>query len=222
MGGTILKISGGEIFIWTVFREKTFTFIKVHEDNIKQKILDEDKRAMFKINQDYGLGGFKEAKLRNYKRLSQIIGTNIDLKEVLLNESELISKIKQELCDLKKQYYPEYVGVPIGIGNHVDHIIVREVALAVFSANSVIFFYEDMPYSVNKEWYQNGIKYMLARYLLIEQRIYMTEKFEGKKRLIECYQSQITKRDQRLMYKYFGACSDELGMYERYWIMNKL
>lgn len=48
---------------------------------------------------------------------------------------------------------------PMGIGNHVDHVIVRNIALTLQSKNTTVLFYEDFPYVVHagREEAQNKI-----------------------------------------------------------------
>lgn len=53
----------------------------------------------------------------------------------------------EELCD---KFLPSEVIAPLAVGNHVDHRLVRDAALAVVDTN-ILRFYEDRPYSFVRE-----------------------------------------------------------------------
>jgi len=59
------------------------------------------------------------------------------------DKTQLLAHLTQRMQQLPAT---QELVVPLGIGNHVDHQLIRIVAEAVFSQN-VIYYYEDYPYA---------------------------------------------------------------------------
>jgi hypothetical protein len=47
--------------------------------------------------------------------------------------------------------------VPLGIGNHVDHLVAFEVGLGLNEAGYEVYFHEDFPYALNKQEYHKRL-----------------------------------------------------------------
>jgi LmbE family N-acetylglucosaminyl deacetylase len=81
-----------------------------------------------------------EALLRGYQTLREVFSTpwgEDPIREILL----------ASLQDLLDEERPSVVGIPMGLGNHVDHILVRDEAmLAVSGLGLQAFLYEELPY----------------------------------------------------------------------------
>lgn len=87
--------------------------------------------------------------------------------------------------EIYNQYTPQWIGIPMGIGNHIDHVLVRDMVISQIEKG--IFLYEDMPYSSNKLWVQKTLDYMNKKYKLSMHKIGFSHddlqaklKFKGK------------------------------------------
>ncbi|MXO86530.1 PIG-L family deacetylase [Altererythrobacter aurantiacus] len=59
---------------------------------------------------------------------------------------DVVMPLVKELAALVASYRPDLVYGPIGIGGHVDHLVVRE-ALEAISTNQTLILWEDYPYA---------------------------------------------------------------------------
>jgi len=87
---------------------------------------------------------------------------------------------------------------PMGLGNHIDHLIVRDAALALLREGFSVGFYEDLPYAADVSE-NNVLEYSVQLGLLageelmlsaIETDIAIQEKID----LLSCYRSQMDSR----------------------------
>ncbi|MFW5709238.1 MAG: PIG-L family deacetylase [Chloroflexota bacterium] len=86
----------------------------------------------------------------------------------------------------------ETVYIPLGVGRHVDHVIVRQWALDTFSNKTVrIIYYEDYPYSSNEQALAAALDEFNV--LMREKLIFLDEAdFAAKVEAAAAYQSQIS------------------------------
>jgi hypothetical protein len=61
------------------------------------------------------------------------------------DDETLILKATALLEDVVRRAKPRHLYVPLGIGGHVDRLLVHEVALRTFQAGRDLFFYEERP-----------------------------------------------------------------------------
>ena len=218
MGGNLCEMSAADTFVSTIFSNKEFFLKKRTDGEIRKVVLAEDQMAMKLANVQYEWVGLEDAKLRGYKRLSDMLGEKVVWNNILLEEKLLLQKVKEYMYYLNEAYLPEEVYIPLGVGKHIDHVIVRELAIEIFD-NSRIRFYEDMPYSTNEKWYYDGTTEMRHRLGLKKIKKHFT-KVEKKKKLIECYVSQLQIRDKNRIFAYQENNNDEHGYYENFWVEN--
>jgi LmbE family N-acetylglucosaminyl deacetylase len=85
---------------------------------------------------------------------------------------------------------------PLGVGQHVDHLIVRNWALELKKQNPAlaVTFYEEYPYSETGSAVDRALDYYREREIALEmETIPLTEaQVEAKLRAIACYRSQIS------------------------------
>ena len=88
---------------------------------------------------------------------------------------ELKKKLTSELKKIAAKYNAHSVFAPMGIGNHVDHVLVREAVKDMNMKNT--FYWEDYPYNV-------GLKLEEKNSLIFEPD------WEKKQKLIRMYKTQ--------------------------------
>lgn len=76
---------------------------------------------------------FKDAKTRGYKRLSNIFGNYFELQDLPYQERSLFDKVQKAIRSVCDSWKPQWVGIPIGSGFHIDHVITREAAITVYN-----------------------------------------------------------------------------------------
>jgi len=82
--------------------------------------------------------------------------------------------------------------VPLGMGNHVDHLVVREATLS-FAATIPTAFYEDLPYAAETEdaGLREGLKPVLVDGMGSLLRGPYSDPVEFKRRIVALYGSQL-------------------------------
>lgn len=87
-------------------------------------------------------GELPEAPHRGYDSAAALFGP-------LLPEIEVRMQLFQWVTSLLRHHEPRALVSPLGIGNHVDHILIKETAER-FDAHKVpVYFYRDLPYAGN-------------------------------------------------------------------------
>lgn len=218
-GGAMYDMNLKDVKVSTIFTRKLFHLKKIEKENIYKIVLDEDKAAMAMTGVKYEWADFEDAQLRGYKRLSAILGGEVVWEENIIKNDIIYNRMNEYMNSLNEMYMPEEVYVPLGIGNHIDHIIVRNIAVDVFQLSSIVF-YEDMPYATNEKWYEAGIREFYTRFGGRQVKKYFAD-ISKKMKLIECYDSQLMIRDKERMLKYQEDNKDENGYYEKFWVMDK-
>lgn len=113
--------------------------------------------------------------------------------------------------------------VPLGVGHHVDHQIVRDWGLAIHNRSPAlaIRFYEEYPYVRQRQAVQTALTALPNREFTIETQMLTGDDIAAKIRAIACHQSQINTfwEDRSAMeYDVRETFSIGDGMYaERYW-----
>ena len=97
-----------------------------------------------------------EEKQFAYRRNAEVIFLNYADSSITMHKSieetnKMNNRIKQDIQNLIKDYYPCNVYAPIAIGWHVDHINLRDIAVHLFKTNRLLvnklYLYEDLPYT---------------------------------------------------------------------------
>lgn len=85
-------------------------------------------------------GELPEAPHRGYNSAAALFGP-------LLPEIDVRKHLFEWTTHLLNQYKPIALLSPMGIGNHVDHILVKETAEHLNIAEVPVYFYKDLPYA---------------------------------------------------------------------------
>ncbi|MCM3444723.1 PIG-L family deacetylase [Metabacillus halosaccharovorans] len=118
-------------------------------------------------------------------------------------EDNIINKLEFKFSELIKSNLNSVFFIPLGIGNHIDHIIVRDTFNDVFSHienQSDLIGYEEQPYS-----------FLRTNYITVpvEREIIIPINMDIKKKLVKNYSSQILYVDDFLtsLEKYCNSLS---------------
>jgi LmbE family N-acetylglucosaminyl deacetylase len=232
-GGTIAKYvaEGDNIIICTVFTksitpEGEFAISCQTNKNIPQNIdylllrRKEDESFAKIIGAKKFWLDFPEAPYRGYsssiKMFSGIQSTDNDIFFAIY--SRIINLINQNPFE---QYY-----FPAAIGGHVDHLIIKNIAINLLENNLItntLYFYEDLPYAIRGHKADDFFNKYTKKYVDIEQ--YIKVKLSG----ILAYKSQIEFQfgTKEKMYKDITEYAHKValqigqnGWYESFWKAN--
>jgi len=136
--------------------------------------------------------------------------TKLDMKEV----QHLVSTIKVEYDGF------DLIFAPIGLGTHIDHLVVRNAALELLRDGFPIVFYEDIPYAADlslKEITEHikeleSLSGQQLDYYCIKTGISVEEKVS----LLSCYRSQIDSRTESRVRSHANRI-DSKTVVERVW-----
>lgn len=221
LGGSILRFRSHHIMIWDVFTNKKFNVLNINDLNAQKLILKEEYEAIRCMHVNCVLGDLKDAQLRGYKRLSEIVGVPVDVGCLIKKEQNVYREIKEKFKEILNEWRPNVIGIPMGVGYHIDHILSREAVLEIQKRHDFkIFFYEDLPYAHNEKWLKDALEHLQRRMKIKEFKIQVDTYFKEKEALLRIYKSQIKDRDIRLIKQYMMSF-DEPCAYERVWIPDK-
>ena len=85
-------------------------------------------------------GAFTEAPHRGYHSPKELFGP-------ALPTDELENVITSWFLELAQTFKPSAILCPVGVGDHVDHILVRKFAQTSFKSELPLFFFKDQPYA---------------------------------------------------------------------------
>lgn len=205
-----------DIYIWDVFTVKKYNKAMMNCDETTENVRKEE----FEVWKNSGIhivyDNFVDAQLRYHCRASQVMDGNVLLKKAWREEREILNEIGNKYLRLIRQIRPRYVGIPLGIGQHIDHLIVRKLVLEVEGSHR-IFLYEDMPYSMTKKWYEKAYKEMIQTMCVTEYTFFFSIDDICKKIcLLKKYESQFTPHEIKLIEQYISR-----KKFERIWIVKK-
>src|SRR3989344_4554149 len=142
----------------------------------------EDVRAMKLLDVEWKHLNYVDGWYRIFKNAPIYNGEELFTGKISEVEFDLLEEIRNSL-----RVYHEYdhVCIPLGIGRHTDHVIVRNVAESMFNHRK-IDFYADFPYAYQ---YKNWSFSALYKLLFLKRSF---KKFSPWKRIVlDCYASQI-------------------------------
>lgn len=145
----------------------------------QNKRIAEDKAAMQLLGFSYINLGLNDAKFRN----QHVVHKN---NSFIRNPNKTDTKIKKELRKIfNKLPKSEIVLVPLGLGNHVDHVLIKNMALDCLGKLE-IYFYVDQPYALHlKNW-----KISHLRSILVMKKI-ISKPNKKRSASIKLYKSQL-------------------------------
>jgi LmbE family N-acetylglucosaminyl deacetylase len=183
------KDEGEEIKVIDIFSISNFGFMRREKmaDQIK-KITRIRKSEESEVSRLAGTTteywNFPEVFVRGHRQWDVALGE----KERILKRT-LFGKIESAIKKLSaSEFY-----FPLGIGNHIDHIMVFQtgLALTIRHPHLRIKFYEDLPYAGYHKFRDNyGQNFHRKNILLRSELIDITKYFEEKLKICDLYTSQ--------------------------------
>lgn len=157
-----------------------------------QKYLIEEEKAFWNY-QNVCQGKilqYKDGPLRETYDIHSAIGSSATAEEIVKKEIDLYEKIEQEIDFALKSADYSMVILPMGIGNHVDHILVREAGISCCINNGVDFLlYQDFPYAL---LYGDDLAWVDSEYIQYKRtRVDISDFIDDKIDSIRIYQSQL-------------------------------
>ena len=224
LGASILKHRGRKIMVWDIFTIQSYTLLHNTDEEAKERILIEEDMFREKSGVSVLLEELPDAYLRGYKRLSNILLSNCDIIESNEKELEIVDHMEKRMNELYQQLKPKCIAIPLGVGAHIDHLIVREGILNWYRTlreieKPQIFFYEELPYSMNSEWLKNAMEDLQQRNLYLEPYYSAIDEYIDEKILMaNFYKSQIKEKESEQFGNYAKSMNPE-HVYERIWML---
>lgn len=208
-----------EFHIINIFGRKDFTLYNdfAHNKIESDFVHKEEKLAWLLLNIQNGTFlSFKDAAMRQFEPNRSIINSNLDSKAIIDSEKKLFEDIFSHIHELIRTITPNYIFCPLGIGRHVDHILVREAVLANQNLYKKLYFYEESPYVISFDKIREINEIEIKNQKKLKKRkINITNKISKKRKLLNIYASQLKKFQINAMIRHSQA--NDRHYYENYW-----
>jgi LmbE family N-acetylglucosaminyl deacetylase len=187
LGGTLLQdFFHGPSLMVTIFTKSNFSpCIKIPGPEEISKIRHlEDVEFAGRLEIKFQSFGFSEPPLRGYSRRDIFANNNPASDPIYTEVYHALSKlIRSSECEL--------VVSPMGLGNHIDHIITCNVCCRIARENNIrIIFYEDLHYASQLTFKQIKVRANSISPYLQPRKINITPKFNDKIENIKLYKTQ--------------------------------
>ena len=172
----------------------------------------EDVRAVSRVSTD--------VRIRSLGLLDAPLRLSLDFRELFRPENatllsfSFIDNLAQQIAHFSRG---GLLLSPLGLGNHVDHLAVRQAALAA-SHNKRVSFYEDLPYAIWTD--ENSLRQKISEIAgelntRFEPRVIRSSSaFVRKRAAAATYSSQITREEASSIARF----SAKYGGGERIWV----
>lgn len=144
IGGTLLQnFFNRPILMVTIFTKSNYSpCIKISGSEIISKLRHlEDIGFTDKLEMGYQGLNFDEPPLRGYSRMGIFTNNNP-------NSDPIYTEVHNSLLKLIKSYPCDLIVSPMGLGNHIDHIMLCDICCRIAKENNIrIVFYEDLQYA---------------------------------------------------------------------------
>ncbi len=130
-----------------------------------------------------GLHGLRKAIADVFPEFGHVYPTyrwNVISGVISKYDNSLMDSIKKSLESLISSHQKFVVFCPLGIGNHVDHVVVNKCCQEVFDD---IIYWSDFPYSTKDDKHDN---------LKIEEKFRWSQRGDQKRQLVQGYKSQFS------------------------------
>jgi LmbE family N-acetylglucosaminyl deacetylase len=215
VGGSLLKKAFPPPYkAVTVFSKSAyspFSSAKLSPEEATRVRKDEDRAYFSSLGIDVIHLDLPEAyQLRGYTSLKSIFEVRQSIDDPIFNDAA--EKIHQTMAS----FSGGYLVMPLGIGNHVDHLIVSDACLSTGPRWRRIY-YEDLPYATS---------YPLSRIAKIAYSLDHTAKpsfvelrheIQQKLRNLQLYQSQVSGHELGVVANYATRVGRGKGSFERLW-----
>lgn len=196
LGGALLQdYFHGPFLMVTVFTKSNFSpCIKIFDSEIISKIRHlEDVEFADRLQIKFQSFSFSEPPLRGYSR-RDIFANNDPASDPIYTE------VYHALSKLIRSCECELIVSPMGLGNHIDHIIVCNICCRIARENNIkIVFYEDLHYASHMTFKQIKVRANSISPDLQPWKINITPKFNDKIENIKLYKTQARKIFQTLI-----------------------
>ena len=176
----------------------------------------EDVLYCDQISATYNSINLKDATLRKYDDFDSIFTQKSSTCDPYYQSVE--GALQKFILQLDE---PFTLWCPLGIGNHIDHILLRDVIREIPIPEENIIYYEDLPYAADYDQSElnSFCKTTIKGYtsLIVD----ITKVFEKKLSLLKLYKSQVSLTEINKVMFYSSRLSRHQGYYERLWISNK-
>lgn len=152
--------------IVTVFSRTDFAPLLVDqgEERVSRVRSEEDRRFSSILGCDLIELGYRDAKLRlNKSRISALFDSSRLVPE------DLVQNVVADLYAVASSCRPALIVSPLGVGNHIDHRVVR-ICSDVFasSTGTLLLLYEDQPYASLGNAIPNDVPHNTSRGTFLE------------------------------------------------------
>lgn len=185
---------GHKVFIITVFTDFGSNPISIgasdylnksgfdNTQDFKKERISEDMKAMKKLNVQYKYLNFTDGVFRKYAKKQIYSYTNLFHGKISRKDRLVENEIGNELSKFRNF---DKIVIPLGVGKHVDHLLVRRVAEKTFLGKKIMY-YVDQPYGQKLE---NWDVSKFLKLLLSKRSVHKTT--NRKKEILGQYHSQI-------------------------------
>lgn len=132
---------------------------------------------------------FSEGTLDGYSSIDELF----DGRDVFTDRRAKLLYVR--VTELAKKYIPKLVFVPLSIGSHIEHRMLRRVAEDVFPAE-LLAYYEDLPYA-GKLDNVDCLPEVSSHQLTLVPIVVPIRDWNAKLEMIGCYASQIVDDERR-------------------------
>jgi LmbE family N-acetylglucosaminyl deacetylase len=182
-----------------------------------------------------GTAGVGRLRSEEDRRFASMMGSTVDVVDLGLRDAPIrlqcpISAVRRrpigalernearQLADAVTRVAKGVLLVPIGLGTHIDHVVVREAGIRVAQSGQPVGFYEDLPYAAEtRSCCAHRAVDGIARRLGAPLQPALVTEMRGvgrKREAIEGYASQISSAQLRSIIQY----AELLGGFERLWM----
>lgn len=197
LSGALLtgKLAPERCELCTVFTRSSYcvseTMMRTSVAEISAHRVGEDVEFARRLGVEYSHFSLDDAILREgFENIKNVLTT----REKALTEPILQSVISV-LVETKERVSPTMVVVPLAMGGHVDHWLVRIAAEAVFGDDGILAYYEDLPYAGYVDIPTLDAELAAICDGLKAEIVPEDGWLERKLALLEIYTSQMTERD---------------------------
>lgn len=191
LGGTLLQnFFHGPSLMVTIFTKSNYSpCIKIFDSEIISKIRhSEDVKFADKLQIKFQGFNFSEPPLRGYLSRRDIFANKNPVSDPVYTE------VYHALSKLIKSCQCEFIVSPMGLGNHIDHIIVCNICSRIAKENNIkIVFYEDLHYASCLTLKQIKARANSINPDLQPRKINITFIFNNKIQNIKLYKTQVDR-----------------------------
>lgn len=223
LGGYIAKNKlEKDFYIINVFGKQNYTLYWDYYEKSRVKFYQKEEEKVFWRTaniRNAEIWDYPDAPLRETYLKHAYINSEDSTNWIIEQELELLMKLTDRLAKKIEELKPDKLLCPIGIGRHVDHILVRQMCFNLELPMDKIVFYEDMPYSISFKHVSELEEINNVYHGTLKMHAIDISKFlEDKKKFISIYQSQLKSFQMKAILKYsMNDCMEKQYVIERLW-----